>query len=564
MAEEEILRRTVSLCPECLQNIPAEIYWDKKENKVFMRKTCKEHGTFKDRLSSDPEDFIWHEGYTTKMGSIVNNSTKPTNQLRKVQKGCPYDCGLCEQHKSSPNICLIDLTNRCNLRCPVCFANSAATGYIYEPTFDELVRIMKHFRNIKPLPPPLLQLSGGEPTLRKDLLDIIRKGKELGFIEVMLTTNGIKLAKSLEFTKQVKEAGCDTVYLSFDGIEPETWKKMRGVDLSKIKMQVIENCKEAGLTVVLVPTIVNGINDHEIGNVLDVAKKYAGTVMGVVFQPVALTGRISIEDLNSMRYTTSDLKHAINEYYHGMINKFYPLATTAKLTRLAAWLDDEPQFAMTSHDDCGFATIAVLDDDDNWHAIEEFFDVDGLLKFTNETWDMIQKREIPTVSNIFKINKSTIPKTFRQLLDFTDNLSDYAYRQAMKAYYIAGAARYFKGDINFVFKNKNLFFSFIKLMFNASLQSADQFWKAKNLMISSMHFQDPYNFDIERVQRCLVHYGVIDPDDPTKVREIPFCSMNTIHRADIEKRLAKRKETRTIAQIDKEVSELIESFAKEE
>ncbi|MHA1895777.1 MAG: hypothetical protein ACTSU2_00140, partial [Promethearchaeota archaeon] len=204
------------------------------------------------------------------------------------------------------------------------------------------------------------------------------------------------------------------------------------------------------------------------------------------------------------------------------------------------------------------------DDDDNWHAIEEFFDVDGLLKFTNETWDMIQKREIPTVSNIFKINKSTIPKTFRQLLDFTDNLSDYAYRQAMKAYYIAGAARYFKGDINFVFKNKNLFFSFIKLMFNASLQSADQFWKAKNLMISSMHFQDPYNFDIERVQRCLVHYGVIDPDDPTKVREIPFCSMNTIHRADIEKRLAKRKETRTIAQIDKEVSELIESFAKEE
>jgi len=310
--DEEIIRKTISLCPECLENIPAEIYWDKKENKIFMRKECPKHGPFMDRLSSNPEEYIWQQSFTNDIGSTVNISTQPIQENER-KKGCPYDCGLCTNHLSAPCICLIDLTNRCNLRCPVCFANSAATGYVYEPTFEEVVQIMTHFRNLKPVPAVMLQLSGGEPTLREDLIDIIKKGKELGFTEVMLTTNGIRIAKSLEYTKQLKEAGCDAVYLSFDGVLPETWKKIRGVDLSKIKIKAIENCRDAKIDVALVPTVVNGVNDHEVGNILEVAKKYAGNpVMGVIFQPVALTGRISIEDLNSMRYTTSDLKDEIN------------------------------------------------------------------------------------------------------------------------------------------------------------------------------------------------------------------------------------------------------------
>jgi len=559
--DEEIIRKTISLCPECLENIPAEIYWDKKENKIFMRKECPKHGPFMDRLSSNPEEYIWQQSFTNDIGSTVNISTQPIQENER-KKGCPYDCGLCTNHLSAPCICLIDLTNRCNLRCPVCFANSAATGYVYEPTFEEVVQIMTHFRNLKPVPAVMLQLSGGEPTLREDLIDIIKKGKELGFTEVMLTTNGIRIAKSLEYTKQLKEAGCDAVYLSFDGVLPETWKKIRGVDLSKIKIKAIENCRDAKIDVALVPTVVNGVNDHEVGNILEVAKKYAGNpVMGVIFQPVALTGRISIEDLNSMRYTTSDLKDEINRITGGMINKFYPIATTAKLTRLIAWFDNEPEFSMLSHQDCGFATIGVIDEDGNWKPIEDYFDVDGLLKFTNETYDMVIKRQIPKPSELLKLDTSNMPKILRLLSSFTEEMIDLSYRQIMKAYYMAGVARYFKGGITGLLKYKDQFIPFLKLAFMPSLKTAGDFFKAKNLMISSMHFQDAFNFDLERVRRCLVHYGVLDPDNPTRVREIPFCAMNTLHRAEIEQKLAKRKETRTSADIDREVIELQQQLA---
>ncbi|MBN2154447.1 MAG: radical SAM protein [Candidatus Lokiarchaeota archaeon] len=565
MAKIETLKRSVSLCPECLKNISAEVVWDKEENKIFMVKTCPEHGDFKDRLSSNPEDFLWQQMYTSSLGSDEGNSTQPEDLLKNT-KGCPYSCGLCEKHKSAPCIALIDLTNRCNLRCPVCFANSAVAGYIYEPTFDEIVQIMEHFRNIKPIPPILLQLSGGEPTIREDLFDIIRKGVDLGFVNVMLTTNGIKLAKSVDYCKQLIDAGLNSLYFSFDGIEPETWKQMRGVDLSKIKMQVLKNCREAGFAaanigIVLVPTIVNGINDHEIGNIIDVAREFSDIVMGIVFQPVSLTGRIAIEDLNKMRYTTSDLKEAVNKHTEGLINKFYPLSLTSKMTRLIAWLEDEPAFSMTSHQDCGFATIGVLDDDNNWQPIEKFFDVDGIIKFSNETFDLIQKRKLPKVSHLIDGMKNP-PKLLTTIMQFTDTMTDLAYREVMKLYYMAGAARFFKGDITQIRNNQKTFLNFLKIMWNPNLDSVADFFLSRNIMISSMHFQDAYNFDLERIQRCLVHYGVINPEDRSKVLEIPFCAMNTLHRPVLEKALAVVQETKTVDQLDNEVSELIQQFAK--
>jgi uncharacterized radical SAM superfamily Fe-S cluster-containing enzyme len=565
MPKIETIRRTTSLCPECLKNIRAEIVWDKDENKVYMVKSCSEHGDFKDRISSDPQDYLWQQTYTSSLGSDEGSSTKPEKSFENT-KGCPYNCGLCDKHKSAPCIALIDLTNRCNLRCPVCFANSAVAGYVYEPTFEEIVQIMEHFRNIKPIPPIMLQLSGGEPTLRDDLFDIIRKGKELGFINVMLTSNGIKMAKSVEYCRQLVEAGIDSFYFSFDGIEPETWKKMRGVDLSKVKMQVLKNCREAGFAeahigVVLVPTIVNGVNDHEIGNIINTARDFSDIVMGIVFQPVSLTGRISIEDLNKMRYTTSDLKEAINQHTEGLISKFYPLSLTAKMTRLIAWMEDEPTFSMTSHQDCGFATIGVLDDENNWQPIEDFFEVDGLLNFVNRTFDMVQKREIPKISTLVEGIKSP-PKILKSVLNFTDVLTDYAYRQIMKTYFMIGASRYFKGNITQIMKNQRTFFNFLKIMWQPNLDSVADFFLSRNIMISSMHFQDAYNFDLERVQRCLVHYGVINPENPSQVLEIPFCAMNTLHRPHIEEALAKTKETKTIDQLDQEVTELVKQFSK--
>ncbi len=539
MSNVEIIRKTNSICPECLQPIAAEIYVDPDKNWVMMRKHCKEHGDFKDKLSIDPVEYKWSNTFTKDVGSTVDNSTKPcevSSGIKKTKKGCPYDCGLCENHQTAPCICLIDVTNRCNLTCPICFANASAKGYIVEPTFDEIVQIMKHFRSMKPIPAQLLQLAGGEPTVREDLPEIIKKGHELGFIEVMVTTNGVRMGKSLEYTRKLKEAGADAIYLQFDAVDsPEAWKKVRGVNLWPLKKKVIENCRTVGQRgVMLVPVIAKGINDNQIGGILEFAKHNSDVVAGVVFQPVSLCGRINYEELMDLRYTTSDLKVDINKATNNAITKFYPIATTAKFTKLLSWFDDVPAFAMVSHQDCGFATICVINDKDEWEPLENFFDVEGLVRWANKTWDMVSKKETPKPTSLLKgVKIADFGVVANTIAKFVDDMTSLGYRQMMKAYFLAGALRYVKNPQKVLFSKTMK--SFTKLIFSPNLTTAGDFLQTKNLMISAMHFQDAYNFDLERVQSCLVHYGVINPEDRSKVLEVPFCAMNTLHRERLER-----------------------------
>ena len=560
----EIVRTTTSICPECMQQIPAEIIVDPNTNWVMMQKTCKDHGEFKDKLSINPEDYKWQQKFTEEIGSTVNNSTQPefvSSGLKEEKKGCPYDCGLCTGHKSAPNICLIDITNRCNLTCPICFANASAKGYVVEPTFEELVRIMEHFGSMKPIPAVLLQLSGGEPTVRDDLPEIIRKGHELGFTEVMVTTNGVRFGKSPEFLKKCMDAGMDALYLQFDATDaPEIWKKIRGVNLWPLKKRVIENARKIGFYgVMLVPTVAKGVNDNQVGPIMDFAKENCDVVSGIIFQPVSLTGRISFEELMDIRYTTSDLKDAINLHTNNAVTKFYPIATTAKMTKLLAWFDDMPPFSMTSHADCGFCTICVVHEKDEWDPIEKYFDAEGLIKWSNQVWDMVEKQEVPKPTGLLKgIDLSDFGQLISKIGNFVDDMTSLGYRQAIKAYYFAGAARFIKHPEK-ILTNKT-YQAFARLVMAPNLKSAGDFLHNRNLMVSSMHFQDSYNFDLNRVCRCLVHYGVIDPDDPSKVREVPFCSMNTLHRPIIERKLAIKGQTAKKPEvIQAEIEELLET-----
>ena len=560
----DIIRTTTSICPECVKHIKAEIYVDPETNFVMMRKNCKDHGDFKDKLSSNAEDYKWQQTFTNDIGSTVNTSTQPeytSSGIKEQSKGCPYDCGLCTNHKSAPNICLIDITNRCNLTCPICFANASAKGYIVEPTFEEIVQIMKHFRSMKPIPAVLLQLSGGEPTMRDDLPEIIRKGKELGFTELMVTTNGVRFAKSIELIKKCKDAGMNAIYLQFDATDaPEVWKKIRGVNLWPLKKKVIENCRKLGFHgLVLVPTVAKGVNDNQIGNILDFARDNSDVVSGVIFQPVSLTGRISFEELMDIRYTTSDLKEAINKHTNGAIGQFYPIATTAKMTQLLAWFDEMPTFSMTSHNDCGFCTIIIVNNKNEYEPLENFFDVTGLVKWSNKVWDMVQNRTVPKPTGLLKgVNLDDYGGLISKIGTFVDDMTDLGYRQVIKAYYFAGAARYIKSPGKIL--TSKTYQSFARLVMNPNFNSAAHFLHTKNLLISSMHFQDSYNFDLDRVCRCLVHYGVIDPDDHSKVKEIPFCAMNTIHRPVIERQLAiAGKTAKNPEVIQAEIEELLKT-----
>ncbi|MHA1732441.1 MAG: radical SAM protein [Promethearchaeota archaeon] len=597
---DEVLKQTSSLCPNCMKRIPAEIYVDKTMGEdgkgwVMMRKYCEDCDMeFKDKISIEPEEYkLTHSIAETQLRTSTKpDPNAPGHEVLPINKGCPFDCGLCYNHKSAPCICLIDLTNRCNLRCPVCFANSGVTGYQVEPTFEEIEKIMKHFRAIRPVPPVLLQLSGGEPTLRKDLPEIIKMGHDLGFTDVMLTTNGVKMAKSIEYCRELKAAGLDAVYLSYGGIEPETHKKMYGLDLTKVKRKVLENCRAAGISgVVIVPTIVKGVNDHEIGNLMDVCAEFNDITLGLLFQPVSICGRITFEELMDMRYTSSDLKEAINKHTGGAMPQFYPLSLLSHFTRMISWVDDRPQVAFTSDADCGFATLMLLDKKENrWIGIEELVDVKGFIDWSNHCWQLVEQKKLP--DKIPKLGplsdkifgpvhyaKDTpilsIPE-FRQVYDILagafDRVTDFAFKKALKAYFLSGLMRYVKVDKALKIGNFDFIKKLLAVAGSPTLASAWKFFEGQDneryvtKLVSSMHFQDAYDFDTERVSRCLVHYGIMDPSDPFRERvlEIPFCAMNTIHREGLEKQLALKDANITPNEVvQREAEKLVEQFEKQ-
>ena len=150
-------------------------------------------------------------------------------------ENCPSSCGLCNNHHSQTLLANIDLTNRCNLDCDFCFANARACGFIYEPSFDEVIGMLQLLRDQKPVPVPAVQFSGGEPTMREDLPEIIRRAKEMGFVQVQIASNGVRIANEPGYAQKLKDAGLSTVYLHFDGVTPAT------NPLIKITMKAIEN-----------------------------------------------------------------------------------------------------------------------------------------------------------------------------------------------------------------------------------------------------------------------------------------------------------------------------------
>lgn len=303
--QKNVIRKTESVCPVCLKKIPAFLVRDKEE--VYMEKTCPDHG--------EVRTLIWRGRPDYESWKNEKQPAVPIHPASGVEKGCPYDCGLCPEHRQHTCCVLMEVTNRCNLRCPVCFARAGETKE--QEQEPELAVIGQWYEEMLACGGPFnIQLSGGEPTMRDDLEEIIRLGKEKGFPFFQLNTNGLRLAAEEGYAAKLKQAGLNCVFLQFDGICDKTYEELRGRALFAIKEAAIENCKKAGLGVVLVPVIAKGVNDGEVGAILDYAVAHMPAVRGVHFQPLSFFGRYE-EGAQKNRFTLSELLQAIEEQTEG-------------------------------------------------------------------------------------------------------------------------------------------------------------------------------------------------------------------------------------------------------
>ena len=492
------IKNTKSLCPECGKTLDAEVY--DEDGKVLIKKTCDEHGEFINTYWADDELYERVNNFEPSITSIENPCVEDT-------AACPDNCGLCSKHETSTVLGLIDVTNRCNLRCPVCFANAAAAGYLYEPTQDEIRQMLRNFRNLKPHPCPAIQYAGGEPTVRKDIVELVAMAKEEGFSHVQIATNGIRLAKREGLAQQLKDAGLNTVYLAFDGVTPEPYIDNRGRDLLPDKIQAIENCRKAGLGVVLVPTLVKGVNDHQVGEIIKFAFDHNENIYGVNFQPVSFAGRTPSDSVEEQRITIPDFVNIIDEETDGQVSPeaFYPPSFVEPIAKFISALDGEetPKVTLNCHQHCGIATYVFRDKTegpgkDNLIPITDFIDVEVLCNKLDEYTDRLlegkfgsRKRVMASATKL--LTKAIHPSRSPKNLDITKILLNVFVKRSYSAL----------GDF-----------------------SKDA------MLISCMHFMDPFNFDEDRVKKCVIHYAT--PDG----RIIPFCTMNSMYRESVEQKFA--------------------------
>ena len=276
-----IFGRTKSVCPVCLRVLDAQKRAEK--DGVYLDKTCPEHGSF--------SALIWEGNLASYTAwNRENRAVDPPREGRAPSKGCPLDCGLCTEHLRKGCCVLLELTRRCDLRCPVCFASAGEGG---DMSLDEIAAqydyLMAHGG------PFNIQLSGGEPTMRDDLGEIIRLGREKGFTFFQLNTNGLRLAAEPAYARELQAAGLSTVFLQFDALDDGVYEILRGRALRKEKLRCVENCAAASLGVVLVPVIAAGVNEGQLWPIVRYALDNSPAVRGVHIQPLSYFGRCALE-----------------------------------------------------------------------------------------------------------------------------------------------------------------------------------------------------------------------------------------------------------------------------
>lgn len=321
---DSLLQTTLSVCPECLAVVDAEILV--VEDRVIMRKVCPTHGRFEALLSSDAGMYLASLPFNRPGRSPLQFSTGAKN-------GCPWDCGLCPEHRQHTCLALIEITSRCNLECPVCFADS---GPGFDLSLSQVERMLDRFVALEGKP-EVVQFSGGEPTLHPDVISMIRMANDKGIQMVMLNTNGIRIARDDAFLAGLADVR-PTVYLQFDGFSARAHELLRGSDLLSTKLEALDRLAQAKLDVVLVPTVAYDVNHDQLGEIVKFGLKHPA-VHGIAFQPVTHAGRLPKSD-QLHRETIADVVHGIAEQTGGLLveSDFIPVPCCHPTCRSATYI----------------------------------------------------------------------------------------------------------------------------------------------------------------------------------------------------------------------------------
>ena len=481
-AETKPIRETRSICPHCNRIVTANVF--EREGKIWLGKTCPEHGEIEE-LYFGSADIYYKFAKFSCNGKRIENPNVPLEKC-----ACPTNCGLCTSHLSHTALANLVITNRCDLTCWYCFfyAKKGVEGaYVYEPTLDKIREMVQLLRAERPVPGNAIQITGGEPTLRDDLPEIIKICREEGVEHIQLNSNAIRLAQDPEMARRVRNAGVNTVYMSFDGITPRTNPKNHWE-----APIAIENCRQAGLGVALVPTVIKSINDHELGGLIRFGQRNMDIIHAVIFQPVSLTGRLSKSERGKYRITIPDCIERIEEQTNGEIRRedWFPVPSCVPITHFVEALTKRPRYELSIHFACG-AGAYVFKEGDKLVPISSFVDLEGFLEYLEEKAD-----ELKAGKNKYLVIAKIIAKggTFIDRRKTPKGLAEQVSLQLF----------------NVLVKN------------NYSALGAFHESKHKTLFLGMMHFMDKYNHDEERLRRCDIHY--LSPD----MRIIPFCAFNVI------------------------------------
>ena len=477
------LPRTVqSLCPECSAVIIGRYF--QQDEKVLIEKTCPDHGYFSDVINSDAELFL-----KASQWSFQEHAGLEFPQVTDGEN-CPSDCGLCNQHMSSPCLAQIDLTNRCNMNCPICFANANSQGFTWQPSYEEIVRQLKVLREMKPHPCTAIQFSGGEPTIHPDFLKIISTAKDLGFTYIQIATNGITLADP-DFARAAAKAGLHTLYLQFDGIGDRAHQPARNYPgIWAKKIAAVENARRNDLKICLVPTILKGINDNQVQPILEFAIENIDVVSGISWQPVSFTGRCDYNQIKNQRYTLGDLAHDLAKYPGVQVKRdMFPLSLVVPISDILEAITGDAKIRASSHPTCAFGTYFLVSPDGKAYPFPSVIDVEGMFSdFSKHARRIKSKRK--KASLLDKIRLLFVLKKHWRKETAPPDLSIWKLARTILGMVDKRIGRGKSGMKNY-----------------------------RSLMCAGMHFQDRYNFDVERVKRCVILYS-------TPAGVFPFCTYN--------------------------------------